>query len=123
MKLSPSTPQPPTPLDWYQKPMNKIAPQTRSVKSISLVLMAMVALTACTTPRPEAAVKVYDFGPASLQTAAAGYQACLATLVLFAPQAVPAKSHLPVLVGCAAEPEVAPVCVWDSQPGPHCLPV
>ncbi len=72
-------------LDWYQKPMKKVAPQTHSVKSISLVLVLMMALVGCSTSRSEGEIRVYDFGPAPLQAALAG-PASLATLVLFEPQ-------------------------------------
>jgi cholesterol transport system auxiliary component len=43
-------------------------------------------LAGCTTTRPDAAVKVYDFGPASRQSAAATSQPALATLILYEPQ-------------------------------------
>ena len=84
------------PLDWYQKPMKKVAPQTHSVKSISLVLVLMMALVGCSTSRSEGAIRIYDFGPVPLQAALAG-PASLATLVLFEPQVSPALDGNAVL--------------------------
>jgi cholesterol transport system auxiliary component len=69
--------------------MFKSIPDFLSVKSISL-LLALMLLAGCTTPRPDAAVKVYDFGPAPLQTSTAASQPALATLVLYEPQVSPA---------------------------------
>ena len=83
-------------LDWYQKPMKKVAPQTHSVKSISLVLVLMMALAGCSTSRSEGAIRIYDFGPVPLQAALAG-PASLATLVLFEPQVSPALDGNAVL--------------------------
>lgn len=70
--------------------MKKTMHQTHSVKPLSLVLVLMLLLTGCTTPRPEAVAKVYDFGPVPLQAHAAGSQPSLDTLVLYEPQVSPA---------------------------------
>lgn len=67
--------------------MKKMTTQTYSIKPIGLLLVLMILLAGCATPRPEAMVKVYDFGPAPLQTSATGSPASLSTLVLFDPQA------------------------------------
>ncbi len=76
-------------IDWYPEAMKNTATQTRSVKSISL-LLALMLLAGCSTPRPDAAVKVYDFGPAPVQAAATPSQPGLATVVLFEAQVSPA---------------------------------
>lgn len=67
--------------------MKKTAP-THSVKHLSCVL-ALTLLAGCTTPRPEAAVKIYDFGPVPLQATPPGVLPGLAPLVLFEPQVSP----------------------------------
>ena len=54
-----------------------------------VLLVLMLLLVGCTATRPEAAIKVYDFGPAPLPPAAAS-QPALATLVLYEPQVSPA---------------------------------
>jgi len=76
--------------------MFKTIPDFLSVKSISL-LLALMLLAGCTTPRPEAAVKVYDFGPASLQAPTAVSPSNLAPLVLFEPLVSPALDGNAVL--------------------------
>jgi cholesterol transport system auxiliary component len=77
--------------------MKTIATQIHSFKSISILLVLMSLLAGCATPRPEAAVKVYDFGPAPLQASVAGSRPGLATLVLFEPQVSPALEGNAVL--------------------------
>jgi len=57
----------------------------------------MLMLAGCTTTRPDAAVKVYDFGPASLQAPTAVSPSNLAPLVLFEPQVSPALDGSAVL--------------------------
>jgi cholesterol transport system auxiliary component len=76
--------------------MKKIATKIHAFKPISLVLVLLLLLAGCSTPRPEV-VKVYDFGPAPLQAPAAGSQPSLATLVLFEPQANPVLEGSAVL--------------------------
>jgi cholesterol transport system auxiliary component len=76
--------------------MFKTIPDFLSVKSISL-LLALMLLAGCTTTRPDAAVKVYDFGPATLQTSTPASRPALATLVLYEPQVSPALEGNAVL--------------------------
>ena len=76
--------------------MKNPATQTHAFKFISLAMVLML-LAGCSTPRPEAAVKVYDFGPAPLQVQAEGSQPSLAAMVLFEPQASPALDGHAVL--------------------------
>jgi len=71
----------------------KTASTTHLVKPLSFVL-ALVLLAGCGTTRPEAAVKVYDFGPAPLHTSAAAAQP---TLVLHEPQVSAALEGTAVL--------------------------
>ena len=77
--------------------MKKIAHLPLSVKSISLLLVLMMLLAGCATPRPEAMVKVYDFGPAPVPTAATGALPGLAAVALFEPQVSPALEGSAVL--------------------------
>ncbi|MCK9213020.1 MAG: PqiC family protein [Rhodoferax sp.] len=74
--------------------MNKTVPDFLSVKSISLLLVLAMLLAGCATPRPEAMIKVYDFGPAPVPTAATG---SLAAVALFEPQVSPALEGNAVL--------------------------
>ncbi len=74
--------------------MNKTVPDFLSVKSISLLLVLVMLLAGCATPRPEAMIKVYDFGPAPVPTAATG---SLAAVALFEPQVSPALEGNAVL--------------------------
>jgi len=67
----------------------------RGIQSLMLVLALWLA--GCTTPRPEIAVKVYDFGPVPLQIPAAAASARLAPLVLFDAQATPSLEGNTVL--------------------------
>jgi cholesterol transport system auxiliary component len=76
--------------------MKNPATQTHAFKFISLAMVLML-LAGCSTPRPEAAVKVYDFGPAPLPVQAEGSQPSLAAMVLFEPQASPALDGHAVL--------------------------
>jgi cholesterol transport system auxiliary component len=55
-----------------------------------LWLALALLLVGCASQRPAEAYKVYDFGPAPLQTPAAASQHALATLVLYEPQVSPA---------------------------------
>lgn len=84
-------------MDWHKDDMKKNTHPTQPVKALSLALLFMMLLAGCSTPRPEAAVKVYDFGPAPLQAPAAGSQPGLSTLVLFEPQVSPALEGNAVL--------------------------
>ncbi|HSN78937.1 MAG TPA: ABC-type transport auxiliary lipoprotein family protein [Rhodoferax sp.] len=63
---------------------------TYSIRTKNLLLAALVLLAGCATQRPAETAKVYDFGPALLQTAAAGALPGLATVVLFETQVSPA---------------------------------
>ena len=76
--------------------MNKTVPDFLSVKSISLLLVLML-LAGCATPRPEAMVKVYDFGPAPVPTATSGALPSLAAVALFEPQVSPALEGLSLI--------------------------
>lgn len=70
--------------------MKKTATPIYLLRSHGLLLVLILLLVGCTATRPEAAIKVYDFGPAPLQTPAAASQPVLATLVLYEPQVSPA---------------------------------
>ena len=100
--------------------MFKTIPDFLSVKSISL-LLALMLLAGCTTPRPDAAVKVYDFGPAPLQTSTAASQPALATLVLYEPQVSPALEGNAVLyrLAYADAQQLKPYALarWSMPPG------
>lgn len=77
--------------------MKKTAPTTHMAKPAGFAL-ALILLVGCsTTPRPDAAVKVYDFGPAPLQAPAAVSQPKLPTLVLHETQGSPALDGNAVL--------------------------
>ncbi len=76
--------------------MKKTASTTHLVKPLSFVLVLILLLAGCSTPRPDAA-KVYDFGPAPLQAQLAVSQPRLATMVLFEPQVSPALEGNAVL--------------------------
>lgn len=69
--------------------MKNTMPQIHSVKSFSLVMVLMLMLVGCTTPGPEAAGKVYDFGPAPRQALATPAPVHMAPLVLVDVQATP----------------------------------
>lgn len=77
--------------------MKKTASTTHLIKPFSCVLALVLLLTGCTATRPDAAVKVYDFGPAPLQTSTPASQPALATLVLYEPQVSPALEGNAVL--------------------------
>lgn len=77
------------PLDGYQTSMKKTATPACVLRPYGL-LLTLLLLTGCTTTRPDAAVKVYDFGPAPLQTSTAAAPPALPTLVLYEPQVSPA---------------------------------
>lgn len=70
--------------------MKKTATSSDLLRPYGLLLVLMLLLAGCTATRPEAAIKVYDFGPAPLQTPAVASQPVLATLVLYEPQVSPA---------------------------------
>lgn len=77
--------------------MKKTASQTDLVKPMGLLLVLMLLLAGCTTPRPEAVVKIYDFGPAPVQIAATEARPGLAAVALFEPQVGPALEGSAVL--------------------------
>jgi len=62
-----------------------------------LWLALALLLVGCASQRPAEAYKVYDFGPAPLQTPAAASQHALATLVLYEPQVSPALEGIALL--------------------------
>ncbi|WP_305544339.1 ABC-type transport auxiliary lipoprotein family protein [Rhodoferax sp.] len=70
--------------------MKKTATPIYLLRPCGLLLVLILLLVGCTATRPEAAIKVYDFGPAPLQTPTAASQPALATLVLYEPQVSPA---------------------------------
>lgn len=79
--------------------MNNTVRTTCLIKPIHLMLMLLVLLlTACTTQRPEAVVKVYDFGLLPpMPTVAGAPQSSLVTVALFEPQVSPALEGSAVL--------------------------
>ena len=85
------------PLDGYQTSMKKTATSAYMLRSYGLSLVLMLLLGACTTTRPDAAVKVYDFGPAPLQASTPAAPPALPTLVLYEPQVSPALEGNAVL--------------------------
>ncbi|MDZ4209370.1 ABC-type transport auxiliary lipoprotein family protein [Rhodoferax sp.] len=70
--------------------MKKTATPIYLLRPCGLLLVLILLLVGCTATRPEAAIKVYDFGPAPLKTPVAASQPALATLVLYEPQVSPA---------------------------------
>lgn len=78
--------------------MKNTAARTVSICARALLLAGVMMLSACTTQRPEAVVKVYDFGLALSPSAVTGPpQTNLATVTLFEPQVSPALEGSAVL--------------------------
>jgi cholesterol transport system auxiliary component len=100
--------------------MKKTA-STHLIKPLSFVLALVLLLAACTTTRPDAAVKVYDFGPAPLQASTPAAPPALPTLVLYEPQVSPALEGNALLyrLAYADAQQLKPYALarWSMPPG------
>ncbi|MDI1244217.1 MAG: ABC-type transport auxiliary lipoprotein family protein [Rhodoferax sp.] len=80
----------------------------------------MLLLSGCAAPRPAAMVKVYDFGPAPMQTTAMGALPSRAVVALFEPQVSPALESSAVLyrLAYADTQELKPYALtrWSMPP-------
>ncbi|PKO60840.1 MAG: hypothetical protein CVU24_11305 [Betaproteobacteria bacterium HGW-Betaproteobacteria-18] len=85
-----------------------------------LLLVGVLLLAGCASPRPAETRQVYDFGPAPLPASATGPQASLTAVVLFDPQVSPALEGNAVLyrLGYADAQQLKPYAVtrWSMPP-------